>query len=142
MEIESLAVHFVTKRTFFGRPLEHLRAVDGIDLKIYPGQTMGLVGESGCGKTTTGRAILRLQPITAGTVRYRGQPVHSLTGAALRAWRRKVQIVFQDPYGSLNPRMTVGQALTEAMAIHAIGSDKADRLAKAAALLTDSSEAS
>lgn len=137
LEVRDLKVHFPIRGGLFARVKDYVRAVDGVSFRIYPGQTLGLVGESGCGKTTLGRALLRLQDATAGTVLFRGQDVLSLRGSALREWRRHVQIVFQDPYGSLNPRMTVEAALTEAMSIHAIGKDKAERRERAAKLLDE-----
>ena len=137
LSVKDLCVWFPIRKGFLRRTVDHVRAVDGISLDIYRGQTMGLVGESGCGKTTTGRAILKLVPVHSGTIRYDGVDVQSLSGAEERRWRRKVQIVFQDPYGSLNPRMTVGAALTEAMLIHEIGRDRDERLERAAKLLLE-----
>ncbi|MEM1417132.1 MAG: ATP-binding cassette domain-containing protein, partial [Myxococcota bacterium] len=137
LEVLGLKVHYPIRTGLLRRVTDHVRAVDGIDFAVYRGQTLGLVGESGCGKTTTGRAILRLQRKTAGTVRFAGQDVHALKGPELKAWRRKIQINFQDPYGSLNPRMTVGGAIAEAMAIHGLGGDDAGRRARAAALLEE-----
>ena len=112
-------------------------AVDDISFKVYQGQTLGLVGESGCGKTTTGRAILRLVEPTGGQVIYEGIDVASLSAYDLRQMRRRLQIIFQDPYGSLNPRMTIESALVEPMRIHGIGTSKNDRIARAAALLEE-----
>lgn len=137
LEVRDLKVHFPIRGGLFARVKDWVRAVDGVSLRIYPGQTLGLVGESGCGKTTLGRAILRLQDATSGEVLFRGQNVLGLRSRALREWRRHVQIVFQDPYGSLNPRMTVEAALTEAMSIHDIGEDKDDRRQRAATLLDE-----
>jgi oligopeptide/dipeptide ABC transporter ATP-binding protein len=115
IEIEQLAVHFETGR---GRVL---RAVDGVDLEIGEAETVGLVGESGCGKSTLARAITRLVPISSGTLRYQGQDVTSTNGRRLRDLRRQVRIVFQDPYGSLNPRMSVGQIVAQPLHIHRVG---------------------
>jgi peptide/nickel transport system ATP-binding protein len=135
LSVENLEVHFPVRRGILGRTVDHIRAVDGISFNVYPGQTLGLVGESGCGKTTTGRAILRLIEPTGGRVMYNGVDVGELRGRDLRAIRGKMQIVFQDPYGSLNPRMTIESALVEPMVIQRIGRNRAERRERAAALL-------
>ncbi len=137
LAVENLQVHFPVRRGLFQRTVDYTRAVDGISFNVYRGQTLGLVGESGCGKTTTGRAILRLIEPTAGRVVYGGVDLGTLGGGALRAMRGKMQIVFQDPYGSLNPRMTIESALTEPMVIQRIGKNKAERRERAAALLRE-----
>lgn len=137
LEVRDLKVHFPIRGGLFARVKDYVRAVDGVSFRIYPGQTLGLVGESGCGKTTLGRALLRLQDATAGEVLFRGEDVLRFPGKKLRQWRRHVQIVFQDPYGSLNPRMTVAGALIEAMSIHSIGADKDERRERAAKLLDE-----
>jgi peptide/nickel transport system ATP-binding protein/oligopeptide transport system ATP-binding protein len=124
VEVEGLAKRFQRRRLFGAA--QDVRAVDGIDLAIERGETLGLVGESGCGKTTTGRLLLRLIEPSAGRIRFDGQDLTALDASTLRRLRRKMQIVFQDPYGSLNPRMTVGDAITEAFVIHGIG-DRAER---------------
>jgi len=100
------------------RVVGHVRAVDGIDLEVYPGQVLGLVGESGCGKSTTGRAILNLQPATAGSVKFRGRELVGLSRSEMRPLRRDIQIVFQDPYASLNPRLPVFDIVAEPLIIH------------------------
>jgi oligopeptide/dipeptide ABC transporter ATP-binding protein len=122
VEVEGLVKHFPAGRRWFGlgSPRAVVRAVDGVSFAIPPGQTLGLVGESGCGKSTTGRAILRLIEPDAGRVTIDGQDVLALAPRELRVLRRRMQIVFQDPYGSLNPRMTVRQTLAEPLAIHRI----------------------
>ncbi len=137
LEVKGLKVWFPIKKGILRRTVDHVKAVDGISFNVYEGQTLGLVGESGCGKTTTGRAMIRLQEKTEGTVRFRGKDVHELAGDDLKAFRRDVQIIFQDPYGSLNPRMSVGAALREAMEIHGIGSGLEDRNKRAAKLLEE-----
>ena len=115
----------------------YVQAVDDISFRVYPGQTLGLVGESGCGKTTAGRAILRLIEPTAGQVLYDGIDLQLLGSEELRKLRRKMQIIFQDPYGSLNPRMTIENALIEPMAIQRLGNSRSDRRDRAAALLEE-----
>ncbi|MCB9634688.1 MAG: ABC transporter ATP-binding protein [Sandaracinus sp.] len=137
LTVKDLQVWFPIKKGVLQRTVDHVKAVDGVSFDVYRGQTLGLVGESGCGKTTTGRAILRLQEKTGGSIRFDGVDVHSLSGHALRAWRRRIQIVFQDPYGSLNPRMRVVAMLTEAMQIHAIGASHDDRVQRAGKLLEE-----
>ncbi len=134
--VENLQVHYTLKQSgFFLRDPLHLHAVDGITFSIESGKTLGLVGESGCGKSTTGRAILYLERPTAGTVRFQGTDLSTLDASGLRALRRHMQIVFQDPISSLNPRLTIGQIVGEPLAVHhlAKGSALRDRVA---ALLT------
>ena len=114
---------------------EFVRAVDDVSFSIAPGETLGLVGESGCGKTTLGRAIVRLVEPTSGSVLLDGMDITKLDGAALRAQRRKLQMIFQDPYGSLNPRMTVEDIVGEALDIHGLGENKSARQKRVAELL-------
>jgi len=137
LAVENLQVHFPVRRGILQRVVDHIRAVDDISFKVYRGQTLGLVGESGCGKTTAGRAILRLVEPTAGQVWFDGVDVASLGSGELRRMRRRMQIIFQDPYGSLNPRMTIEAAITEPMIIQGIGKDKRERRDRAAALLEE-----
>jgi peptide/nickel transport system ATP-binding protein len=137
LAVEKLQVHFPVRRGILARTVDHIKAVDGISFNVYRGQTLGLVGESGCGKTTTGRAILRLIEPTGGRVVYDGVDLGLLGGRAMRGMRRKMQIVFQDPYGSLNPRMTIETALVEPMVIQGIGRNRAERRDRAAQLLTE-----
>jgi len=114
ISIKDLRVHFpVDRGRLFGRSSQVVRAVDGVNLDIRPGETMGLVGESGCGKTTLGRAVLRLTESTSGQVLFRGVDLSQLSNAEMRAHRRHLQVIFQDPYASLNPRMTVSQIIGE-----------------------------
>jgi peptide/nickel transport system ATP-binding protein len=137
LEVKDLAVHFPVRRGLLGRTVDHVRAVDGVSFKVYQGQTLGLVGESGCGKTTTGRAILRLIEPTAGQVLLDGTDLRQLSQRELSPFRRRMQIIFQDPYGSLNPRMTIESAITEPMVIHNLGKNRQDRRDRAAALLEE-----
>jgi oligopeptide transport system ATP-binding protein len=120
LSVRDLKVHFPIRKGTFGRTSGHVFAVDGVSFELWPGETLGLVGESGCGKSTTGRAILRLLEPTSGTVTFDGQDVAKLDRAGLRSLRRRVQIVFQDPFGSLNPRMSVGAMLEEALKVHGL----------------------
>ena len=137
LRVDNLKVYYPIKQGLLRRTVGHVKAVDGISFNVYKGQTLGLVGESGCGKTTTGRAILRLLPITDGTVTFDGTNWTSLGGAELRRQRRRMQIVFQDPYSSLNPRMTVEAMLIEAMSVHRLGTNARDRRDRAASLLDE-----
>lgn len=121
VEIRDLKVHFPIHRGLLRRQTGAVRAVDGISLDIFRGETLGLVGESGCGKSTTGLAMLRLLDITAGEIRFDGRDVASLSQQELRAARRNMQMVFQDPYSSLNPRMTIGSIIVEPLNVHRVG---------------------
>jgi len=132
---ESLSKSFRGPSRGIGRGFEELRAVDGVSLDVMAGETLGLVGESGCGKSTLGRLLLRLQEPTSGRVFFEGQEITGLSQAALRPFRRKMQIIFQDPYSSLNPRMTVQSALSEALRVHAMASSKSEEQQQIAALL-------
>src|SRR5256714_852217 len=118
LEVEDLVKHFVAQRTVFGRPAAFIKAVDGVSFTVEAGKTLALVGESGCGKSTVSRLVLRLIEPDAGIVRFEGRDLGALNANELRAFRRDAQIIFQDPYASLNPRMTVGQILTEPLALH------------------------
>jgi peptide/nickel transport system ATP-binding protein len=121
LEVRDLRVYYAGSNTWMGTKRMPVRAVDGVEFKVYPGETIGLVGESGCGKTTLGRALIRLQDPTGGEILFDGRPVHAVKGRALKALRRNVQIIFQDPQATLNPRMTVGEAVAEPLKIYGIG---------------------
>ena len=127
IEVRDLKKYFDIRRGVFSRVTGHVKAVDGVSFRIGERKTLGLVGESGCGKTTVGRTMLRLQPATEGDVLYAGQSIMGLTGGDLRAMRRNMQVIFQDPYGSLNPRMTVGGIIGEPLTIHSVGNRKERR---------------
>ena len=118
LEVKDLSVWFPSKKNLFGRTLEYIKAVDDISFEVYKGETLGLVGESGCGKTTLGRALLRLIEPTKGKIIYAGNDLTAKKGDELNSLRKEIQIVFQDPYSSLNPRMTIGSAIAEPMKVH------------------------
>ena len=137
LRLAGLEVHFPIRQGVLKRTVGHVRAVDGVDLRIHRGQILALVGESGCGKTTLGRAVLRLVEPTGGRVHFDGRELTGLTRRAMRPMRRRLQFVFQDPASSLNPRLTVATALTEPMAAHGIGENLEDRLETAAQTLVE-----
>ena len=137
VRLEGLEVHFPIRQGVLKRTVGHVRAVDGVDLHIRRGQILALVGESGCGKTTLGRAVLRLVEPTAGQVHFDGRELTGLGRRDMRPMRRRLQFVFQDPASSLNPRLTVATALTEPMAAHGIGESPEDRLETAARTLLE-----
>ena len=122
LSVQNLAVHFSTRQNMFSRGHDVFKAVDGLSFTLGKGKTLALVGESGCGKTTTARALLRLQPITSGAIVFHEQTISDLKGRALREFRKKVQIIFQDPFSSMNPRMTVGEIIAEGMHAQGISS--------------------
>jgi oligopeptide transport system ATP-binding protein len=137
LEVKGLRMYFpITEGVLVGRKVGEVKAVDGIDFTIRRGETMGLVGESGCGKTTTGRCILRLEQMTAGEILYDGIDIAKLTRKELLALRRRIQVIFQDPYSSLNPRMKVGAILDEPMRVHGVGGGARQRAARVQELLS------
>jgi peptide/nickel transport system ATP-binding protein len=124
LEVKGLNTWFPSKTNIFGKPLEYVKAVNNVTFDIYPGETLGLVGESGCGKTTLGRTILKLVPAHSGKVFYDDKDLFSLSDAEMKRTREDMQIIFQDPYSSLNPRLTIGNAIMEPMQVHKVlGSD-------------------
>jgi len=127
VEVRELKTHFPIRKGVFSTVVGHVKAVDGVSFSVMPGQTLGLVGESGCGKTTVGRSLLRLIPATSGEVFYRGTDFFAPRGEALRRLRRKMQIIFQDPVSSLNPRMTIGNIIGEPIEVHGIAKGQARR---------------
>lgn len=135
LEVQNLKVHFPVRRGVFRSAQDFVKAVDEVSFSIASGETLGLVGESGCGKTTLGRAIVRLIEPTAGSVVFAGKDLAHLEGAELRAQRRQLQMIFQDPYGSLNPRLTVEDIIGEALDIHGLVESSAARAKRVAELL-------
>jgi len=135
LRVTNLTKHFSVLGGLLSREVGRVHAVDGVSFTVHRGETLGLVGESGCGKSTTARCVLRLIEPTSGEVAFEGRDVLGLSGTDLRALRRKMQIVFQDPFASLNPRMTVGQILGEALIIHKLGASAKEREDRVASLL-------
>jgi oligopeptide transport system ATP-binding protein len=136
LEVRDLVKYFEVGAGFFGGHRGTVRAVDGVSFTIRRGETLGLVGESGCGKTTTGRCVLQLERPTRGNIVFEGQELTTLGEAELRAVRRRMQVIFQDPYSSLNPRMTVGEIVEEPLAVHRIVTDGTARAARVRQLLS------
>lgn len=135
LEVRDLKTYFPVRTGILQRVTDYVRAVDGVSFRIAPGETLGLVGESGCGKTTVGRTILRLIPHTSGEVLFEGKDVFKLSGASLKAMRRQMQIIFQDPAGSLNPRMRIAAIVGEPLVVHGLVRDKAELREKVEELL-------
>ncbi|WP_299332604.1 ABC transporter ATP-binding protein [uncultured Psychroserpens sp.] len=134
LEVIDLEKEYVSKSGWLSKP-ESFKAVDQVSFKLYQGETLGLVGESGCGKSTLSNAILQLDKATAGAILYKGNDITKLSNSKIRQLRKDIQIIFQDPYASLNPRLTVGNAIMEPMKVHGIGSSDEDRASKVADLL-------
>lgn len=124
LKVENLKTWYPLRKGVFGRVYDHVKAVDDVSIEVYEGETLGLVGESGCGKTTLGRSILRLAEPTSGKIIFDGIDVTALKGNDLRDFRKQAQIVFQDPYSSLNPRLSIGEAIAEPMRVHGIETDR------------------
>lgn len=137
LKVEGLKTWFPLRKGVLNRVYDHVRAVDDVSIDVYPGETLGLVGESGCGKTTLGRSVLRLVEPSEGKIVFEGEDVMSLSGNALREYRRRAQIVFQDPYSSLNPKIRIGDAIAEPMMVHGIETDARRRRDKVCELLTE-----
>ncbi|MFN8293484.1 MAG: ABC transporter ATP-binding protein [Chitinophagales bacterium] len=135
LRVENLKTWFPVKKDFMGNTVEYVKAVDDVSFDVYPGETLGLVGESGCGKTTLGRTILRLAPATSGKIIFDGKDLLSLSNKEMMDVRKNLQIIFQDPYSSLNPRITIGDAIMEPMSVHGIYSNEKERKEKVVELL-------
>jgi peptide/nickel transport system ATP-binding protein len=135
LQVRNLQVHFPIRKGFFLRAKEYVKAVDDVSFTLYPGETIGLVGESGCGKTTLGRALLRLTEPTAGSILFEGTDLAKLAASDLRRRRRELQLVFQDPYAALNPMLTVGEAIWEPMRVHNVGGSRPEQKARVMELL-------
>jgi peptide/nickel transport system ATP-binding protein len=136
LEIKNLKTWFPSKTDFFGRVTDYVKAVDNVSFDVHEGETVGLVGESGCGKTTLGRTILRLAPATGGEVIFDGRNILDMPKNELKDMRRHMQIIFQDPYSSLNPRMTIGAAIQEPMSVHGVHANETVRKEKVLELLS------
>jgi peptide/nickel transport system ATP-binding protein len=135
LSIENLKVYYPSKKTFFGKTLSYTKAVDDVTFDVYQGETLGLVGESGCGKTTLGRALLKLVDATGGNILYKGNDLAKIGKEKMKALRKDMQIIFQDPYSSLNPRKTIGAAIAEPLKIHKLYATKTERKKKVLTLL-------
>ncbi len=135
LQVKNLTVRYPARKNWLGRPTEWLQAVNDVSFDVYPGETFGLAGESGCGKTTLGRTIARLNPAYRGEIWYKDQNLLTLKDTEFQPLRREIQVIFQDPYGSLNPRQTIGNAIVEPMQVHRIHANAAQRREQAIALL-------
>ena len=137
LEVKGLHMHFpISEGVLLRRQIGEVKAIDGVDFSVQRGETLGLVGESGCGKTTTGRCILQLERPTAGSILYDGVDINTLSRPEVLALRRRIQVIFQDPYSSLNPRMKVGDIIGEPIKVHGLVPDAAKRVARVRELLS------
>lgn len=127
MELEAVTKIYQSKKTFFSKGTDHVTAMDRVTLRIRPGEIFGLVGQSGSGKTTTGRLLVKLEEPTSGTIKLNNMPIHNLRGKALRQYRSKVQMIFQDPYQSLNPHLSISETIMEPLQVNCIGDTDARR---------------
>jgi peptide/nickel transport system ATP-binding protein len=137
LKVENLRTWYPLRKGVFGRTYDYIRSVDDVSFDVYPGETLGLVGESGCGKTTLGRSILRLVEPTSGNVIFEGRDITKLNNKELREYRKQAQIVFQDPYSSLNPRICIGDSIAEPMLVHGIEKDAKKRRERVCHLLEE-----
>ena len=137
LKVENLRTWYPLRKGVFGRTYDYVKSVDDVSFDVYPGETLGLVGESGCGKTTLGRSILRLVEPTSGSVIFEGKDVSKMSDKDLREYRKKAQIIFQDPYSSLNPRISIGDAIAEPMMVHGIEADAKKRRERVCRLLEE-----
>src|SRR5690554_6470511 len=135
LEISNLKKYYFSNMGFFSRKKKVVKAVDDVDFYVFEGETLGLVGESGCGKSTLGKTILQLEKATSGSIKYKGKELTTLSKSEIRELRKEIQIIFQDPYSSLNPRIMIGPALMEPMEVHNLGKNKADRKTRVLELL-------
>lgn len=137
LQVQNLTVEFPVSTALFRPSAARVRAVEDVSFELHPGETLGVVGESGCGKSTLGRAVLRLLKPTAGRIIFQNRDITELSGRGLRALRRDFQMIFQDPYGSLDPLMTIGDSISEALQVHGLAPTRAVRQERVAALLQD-----
>lgn len=137
LEVRNIKTWYPLRKGVFGRTYDYIKSVDDVSFEVYPGETLGLVGESGCGKTTLGRSVLRLVEPTSGEVIFEGEDITKLNFRELREYRRKAQIIFQDPYSSLNPRISIGEAIAEPMMVHGIEKDSKKRRERVCNLLEE-----